>query len=63
MTIKTIAAAAPGRSVNQVREVRMTQTTNVQADRRKGVRRTVTILTSVVVAFFLLSFIQIVLMK
>jgi hypothetical protein len=31
--------------------------------RRKGVRRTVTILVSVVVAFFLLSFIQIVLMK
>jgi hypothetical protein len=31
--------------------------------RRKGVRRTVTILVSIVVAFFLLSFIQIVLMK
>jgi hypothetical protein len=31
--------------------------------RRKGVRRTVTILVSVVVAFFLLSFIQIVMMK
>jgi hypothetical protein len=31
--------------------------------RRKGVRRTVTILVSVVVVFFLLSFIQIVLMK
>jgi len=31
--------------------------------RRKGVRRTVTVLVSVVVAFFLLSFIQIVLMK
>ena len=33
------------------------------AGRRKGVRRTVTILVSVVVAFFLLSFVQIVMMK
>jgi len=33
------------------------------ADSRKGVRRTVTILVGVVVAFFLLSFLQILLMK
>jgi hypothetical protein len=31
--------------------------------RRKGVRRTVTILASIALAFFLLSFLQIVLMK
>jgi len=38
--------------------------TNHEIDgRRKGVRRTVTILVSVVVAFFLLSFVQIVMMK
>jgi hypothetical protein len=43
----------------------MTQSpAHLQIDaRRKGVRRTVTILVSVVVAFFLLSFVQIVLMK
>ena len=33
------------------------------ADSRKGVRRTVTILVVVVVTFFLLSFLQILLMK
>ena len=33
------------------------------ADRRKGVRRTVTILVAIVAAFFLVSFVQIVLMK
>ena len=33
------------------------------ADRRKGVRRTVTILAVIVAAFFLVSFVQIVLMK
>ena len=32
-------------------------------DRRKGVRRTVTILVLIVAAFFLVSFVQIVLMK
>ncbi|WP_189339743.1 hypothetical protein [Rhodanobacter denitrificans] len=32
-------------------------------DRRKGVRRTVTVLVSIVLAFFLLSFLQIMLMK
>jgi hypothetical protein len=32
-------------------------------DRRKGVRRTVTILVVIVAAFFLVSFVQIVLMK
>ena len=32
-------------------------------DRRKGVRRTVTILVVIVAAFFLVSFAQIVLMK
>jgi hypothetical protein len=32
-------------------------------DRRKGVRRTVTILVMIVTAFFLVSFVQIVLMK
>ena len=38
--------------------------TNHEIDgRRKGVRRTVTILVSVVAAFFLLSFVQIVMMK
>ena len=40
-----------------------TQKTAYQVDQRKRVRRTVTILTSVVLAFFLLSFVQIVLMK
>jgi hypothetical protein len=39
------------------------QTTKYQVDQRKGVRRTVTILTTVVLAFFVLSFVQIVLMK
>lgn len=33
------------------------------ADPRKGVRRTVTILAGVVLVFFLLSFLQILLMK
>ncbi len=33
------------------------------ANSRRGVRRTVTILVGVVVAFFLLSFLQILLMK
>ncbi|WP_168170808.1 hypothetical protein [Rhodanobacter sp. C01] len=33
------------------------------AERRKGVRRTVTILVVIVAAFFLVSFVQIVLMK
>jgi hypothetical protein len=33
------------------------------ADRRKGVRRTVTILVVIVAAFFLVSFVQILLMK
>jgi hypothetical protein len=33
------------------------------ADARKGVRRTVTILVVIVAAFFLLSFLQILLMK
>ncbi len=32
-------------------------------DSRRGVRRTVTILVTVVVAFFVLSFVQIMLMK
>jgi hypothetical protein len=39
------------------------QTTNYHSDQRKRVRRTVTILTTVVIAFFVLSFVQIVLMK
>jgi len=43
----------------------MTQQTtrHSMADSRKGVRRTVTILVGVVVTFFLLSFLQILLMK
>ena len=32
-------------------------------DRRKGVRRTVTVLVAIVLFFFLISFVQIVLMK
>jgi hypothetical protein len=32
-------------------------------ERRKGVRRTVTVLVAIVLAFFVLSFLQIVLMK
>jgi hypothetical protein len=46
-------------------QINMTQPMLEQSidDRRKGVRRTVTILVSVVVAFFLLSFVQIVMMK
>jgi hypothetical protein len=39
------------------------QKTEYQIDQRKRVRRTVTILTTVVIAFFVLSFVQIVLMK
>jgi hypothetical protein len=45
------------------------QTTNHPAaddvgnDRRKGVRRTVTVLVAIVLFFFLISFVQIVLMK
>ena len=39
---------------------KMDQTTE---ERRKGVRRTVTILVLIVAAFFLVSFVQIVLMK
>lgn len=39
------------------------QITKLEQHQRKGVRITVTILTSVVLAFFALSFIQIVLMK
>jgi hypothetical protein len=35
----------------------------IQDDRRKGVRRTVTICVLVVLVFFLISFVQIVLMK
>lgn len=35
----------------------------VDEGRRKGVRRTVTILVAIVAAFFLVSFVQIVLMK
>lgn len=35
----------------------------VDDDRRKGVRRTVTICVVVVLVFFLISFVQIVLMK
>ncbi len=35
----------------------------VQNDRRKGVRRTVTICVMVVAVFFLISFVQIVLMR
>ncbi len=35
----------------------------VSDDRRKGVRRTVTILVAIVAAFFLVSFLQIVLMR
>jgi hypothetical protein len=35
----------------------------VTRDRRRGVRRTVTILVLIVAAFFLVSFVQIVLMK
>lgn len=38
-------------------------TDQVDDDRRKGVRRTVTILVVIVAAFFLVSFVQIVLMK
>ncbi|MGH8159156.1 MAG: hypothetical protein ACREPQ_13620 [Rhodanobacter sp.] len=38
-------------------------TDQVDGDRRKGVRRTVTILVVIVAAFFLVSFVQIVLMK
>ncbi len=43
----------------------MTQQKKDQAteDQRKGVRRTVTILVLIVAAFFLVSFVQIVLMK
>lgn len=43
----------------------MTQRTTDQVSEasRRGVRRTVTILVAVVVFFFLLSFVQIVLMK
>ncbi|HEY9512733.1 MAG TPA: hypothetical protein VIQ48_09190 [Rhodanobacter sp.] len=46
----------------------MTQQTNHPAtdgdnDRRKGVRRTVTVLVAIVLFFFLISFVQIVLMK
>jgi hypothetical protein len=35
----------------------------VSDDRRKGVRRTVTITAAIALAFFLVSFVQIVLMK
>ncbi|HEY0198363.1 MAG TPA: hypothetical protein VGC19_07460 [Rhodanobacter sp.] len=35
----------------------------ISDSRRKGVRRTVTILVAIVAAFFLVSFLQIVLMK
>lgn len=35
----------------------------VSDDRRKGVRRTVTITVAIAAAFFLVSFVQIVLMK
>ena len=38
-------------------------TAPVDDDRRKGVRRTVTILVVIVAAFFLVSFAQIMLMK
>ena len=38
-------------------------TDQFDADRRKGVRRTVTILVVIVAAFFLVSFVQILLMK
>jgi len=39
------------------------KTGHSMVDSRKGVRRTVTILVGVVVTFFLLSFLQILLMK
>jgi hypothetical protein len=38
-------------------------TDDVGNDRRKGVRRTVTVLVAIVLFFFLVSFVQIVLMK
>jgi hypothetical protein len=38
-------------------------TDQFDADRRKGVRRTVRILVVIVAAFFLVSFVQILLMK
>ena len=52
------------------RPIRMTQQPASSAtvdpasdDRRKGVRRTVTITAAIALAFFLVSFVQIVLMK
>ncbi|MBQ4854948.1 hypothetical protein IMW82_09730 [Rhodanobacter sp. B2A1Ga4] len=38
-------------------------TDDVDNDRHKGVRRTVTVLVAIVLFFFLISFVQIVLMK
>jgi hypothetical protein len=48
-----------------MKQPKMSQTTIDQydAERRKGVRRTVTILAVIVAAFFLVSFVQIMLMK
>jgi hypothetical protein len=61
----SVAPAMSGRGDIHKKPVDMTQQTTdqVSAASRRGVRRTVTILVAVVVFFFLLSFVQIVLMK
>lgn len=57
--------AYPGSGQLQQKPIRMTQqmTDKSSTDSRRGVRRTVTILVTVVLAFFALSFVQIMLMK
>ena len=61
----SVVPAIPGRDNIQKKPVDMTQRTTDQVSEasRRGVRRTVTILVVVVAVFFLLSFLQIVLMK
>ena len=61
----SVAPASAGRGNIQTKPVDMTQQTTDQVSEasRRGVRRTVTILVVVVAFFFLLSFVQIVLMK
>jgi hypothetical protein len=57
-------------TIDPSKPIRMTQQHNSSAtvdpvsdNRRKGVRRTVTITAAIALAFFLVSFVQIVLMK
>ncbi len=62
---RSVALAITGRGDIQKKRFDMTQQTTDQVSEasRRGVRRTVTILVVVVAFFFLLSFVQIVLMK